>query len=199
MEKKKEKIIGAGIIVFALVVAIGVVYAAYTQSLYINGDATVKANLWKIRFANLSEVKLTGEAKQLTAPTINTNDTTIGDYSVLISKPGDSITYTFDIVNEGTFDASAPIPTITTPTCTGMGEDAIEDAANVCKYLTYTLTIPATSTEDGTRIKLPNKTTITGCTLTLTYSADVPHTELPKNDVAISGLDKAIVFSQDKF
>lgn len=198
MEKKKEKIIGAGIIVFALVVAIGVVYAAYTQSLYIDGNATVKANLWKIRFANLSEVKLTGEAQQLTAPTINTNDTTIGDYSVLISKPGDSITYTFDIVNEGTFNATAPIPTITVPTCTGVGENATEDAANVCKYLTYTLTIPESAIQDGSIINLPNKTTITGCTLTLTYSADVPHTELPKNDVAISGLNKSIVFSQAK-
>lgn len=198
MEKKKEKIIGAGIIVFALVVAIGVVYAAYTQSLYIDGNATVKANSWKIRFANLSEVKLTGEAQQLTAPTINTNDTTIGDYSVLISKPGDSITYTFDIVNEGTFNATAPIPTITVPTCTGVGENATEDAANVCKYLTYTLTIPETAIKDGSIINLPNKTTITGCTLTLTYSADVPHTELPKNDVAISGLNKSIVFSQAK-
>lgn len=198
MEKKKEKIIGAGIIVFALVVAIGVVYAAYTQSLYIDGNATVKANSWKIRFANLSEVKLTGEAQQLTAPTINTNDTTIGDYSVLISKPGDSITYTFDIVNEGTFNATAPIPTVTAPTCTGVGENATEDAANVCKYLTYTLTIPESAIQDGSIINLPNKTTITGCTLTLTYSADVPHTELPTNDVAISGLNKSIVFSQTK-
>lgn len=198
MEKKKEKIIGAGIIVFALVVAIGVVYAAYTQSLYIDGNATVKANSWKIRFANLSEVKLTGEAQQLTAPTINTNDTTIGDYSVLISKPGDSITYTFDIVNEGTFNATAPIPTVTAPTCTGVGENATEDAANVCKYLTYTLTIPESAIQDGSIINLPNKTTITGCTITLTYSADVPHTELPTNDVAISGLNKSIVFSQTK-
>ena len=198
MEKKKVGIIAGAILVLALVAAIGVVYAAYTQSLYINGSANVKANSWKIKFTNLSSAQLKGEATEVTAPTI-TNDTKIGDYSVLISKPGDSITYTFDIVNEGTFNATAEESSITglTPTCTGTGDNATQDAANVCKHLTYSWGIPQNAVQDGT-IALNAGNTLTGFSITLSYSADVPVEDLPKNDVAISGLDTSIVFTQAK-
>ena len=135
MKNKKVGIISGGVLVLALVAMIGIVYAAYSQTLNINGDATVKANSWNIHFANLSDVELKGEAKEITKPTIKNNSTTIGDYSVLLSKPGDSIGYTFDIVNDGTFNAILDVIKIPTPTCTGTGESAEEDAAKVCKHL----------------------------------------------------------------
>ena len=197
MEKKKVGIISGGVLVLALVAMIGIAYAAFSQTLSINGSANVKANSWKIKFANLGSAQLKGGATEVTAPTINSNDTKIGDYSVLVSKPGDSITYTFDIVNEGTFDAEALESSITglTPTCTGTGDNAEQDAANVCKHLTYSWGIPQNATQDGT-IALNAGNTLTGFSITLSYSADVPAEELPKNDVAISGLDTAIVFTQ---
>lgn len=194
MEKKKVGIIGGGVLILALVAMIGVVYAAYSQTLNINGTATVKASSWKIKFANLSTVTLTGLAREITAPTINNNDTTIGDYSVILSKPGDSVTYTFDIVNEGTFDAEALISSITglNPKCTGTGDKASQDAANVCKHLTYSWDFP----KSGSVIGLKAGETLTGVTLTLKYADTIPDAELPINDVAISDLDTAIVFTQ---
>ena len=60
MDKRRQGIIGMAVLVLALVATIGVVYAAYTQTLNINGTATVKTNSWKIKFANLSEAELTG-------------------------------------------------------------------------------------------------------------------------------------------
>ena len=53
----------------------GIVYAAFTQNLTINGKATVKKSSWSIKFSNLGTVQTTGSATQVTAPTINTNDT----------------------------------------------------------------------------------------------------------------------------
>ncbi len=202
MDKKRNGIIGGSILVVALVAMIGVVYAAYSQTLNINGDATVKANSWKIKYANLSEAKLTGEAKEVTKPTINTNDTNIGDYSVILAKPGDSIEDTFDIVNEGTFDATSTMLYVNpTLTCTGTGENAEADAANVCKHLNYEFVLPGAAMTNGQisggQIKLANKTTLEGMGIKLTYSADVPVEELPKNDVAISGLNAYITFVQD--
>ena len=143
MNNKKYKIISGGVLVIALVAMIGIVYAAYSQNLNINGDATVKANSWNVHFANLSEAQLIGEAKQLTAPTIKNNSTTIGDYSVLLSKPGDSVTYSFDVVNDGTFNAGLDKINISRPTCTGTGESAEEDATKVCEHLQYYIYHPS--------------------------------------------------------
>ena len=199
MDKKKYGIVGGAILVLALVATIGVVYAAYTQSLNINGTANVKANSWKIRFANLQEVELTGEAQEIVKPKLNENATTIGDYSVLISKPGDSIKYTFDIVNEGTFNAKGIEPIIGQVTCTGTGDNAETDAANVCKHLTYKWSIPE-SAKVNDEVVLNAGATIKNVSVTLTYdnTDKVQVSELPKNDVAISGLDTAIIFTQDK-
>lgn len=141
MNNKKYKIISGGVLVIALVAMIGIVYAAYSQTLNINGDATVKANSWNVHFANLSEVEITGEAKEITKPSIKNNSTTIGDYSVLLSKPGDTVTYDFDIVNDGTFFAGLVDYKYSTPECTGTGENAIKDAENVCKNLKYSISL----------------------------------------------------------
>lgn len=202
MEKKDMKkygIAGGAILVLALVAAIGVVYAAYTQSLNINGTANVKANSWKIKFANLQDVKLTGEAQEIVKPTLSADSTTIGNYSVLISKPGDSVTYTFDIVNEGTFNSKAIEPIIGQVVCTGTGDNAEVDAANVCKHLTYKWNIPE-SAKVNDEVILNAGDTIKNVSVTLTYddTDKVEVSELPKNDVAISGLDTAIVFTQAK-
>lgn len=201
MDKRKYGIVGGAILMLALIAAIGIVYAAYSQSLTINGAATVKANSWKIKFANLGSATLTGEAQELTAPTINTNDTNIGDYSVILSKPGDKIKYTFDIVNEGTFDAiTTTLFTPTNLTCTGTGETAEEDAANVCKHLKYNFNIPGSAMINGQiengQLKLDAGAKIEGMSIELSYDADVPVEDLPKNDVAISGLNAYITFVQ---
>lgn len=194
MEKKKYGIVGGGILVLALVAVIGITYAAFSQTLNINGTASVSVSSWKIKFANLSEVQKTGTATEITAPTINTNDTTIGDFAVKLDTPGDSISYTFDVKNEGTFNAEVSSITIPTPTCTGMGEQAAVDAENVCKNLSYTLTYA-----DGTAIQTGDKLNASeskSMKLTLTYKGDINTNELPNNDVAISDLATSIIYGQ---
>ena len=114
-------------------------FRSYSQTLNINGTASAKANSWDVHFANLSDAKLTGEAKEITKPMINTKDTNIGDFSVVLSKPGSGIEYTFDIVNDGSFFAGLEDVIINTPKCTGVGENATKDAENVCKYVTYSV------------------------------------------------------------
>lgn len=182
------------IAIIAVVTFAGIAYAAFSQQLDINGSATVSATSWKIKFANLQPVSKTGSAKELTAPTINTNDTKIGDYSVTLTLPGDSVSYSFDVVNEGTLDAQISSLTIPTPTCTGSGDNSTADATNVCDNISYTLKY-----SDGTAVQTSDaleagKTK--SMVLTLTYSSNVTADKLPKNDVAISNLSAAIVYSQ---
>lgn len=193
-EKKTWVTMTVVIAVVAVVAFVSIAYAALSQQLDINGNATVTTSSWKIKFSNLGTIKKTGDAKEITAPTINTNDTKIGDYAVTLTTPGDSISYTFDVVNEGDIDAEISSITIPTPTCTGNGAQATIDASNVCDNITYTLKYT-----DGTAVQTGD-TLDNGVTksmiLTLTYSSSVTPNMLPSNDVAISNLAIAIVYSQ---
>lgn len=128
-------------------VAITIGYASFSQILTINGEATVEKSTWKIGFENLSSAILVGTAEEVTHPSISSGGTDIGSYNVNFTTPGDSVSYTFDVVNSGTFDAKLSSITIPVPVCTGSGDNAAADAANVCNHLVYALTY-----SDGTVI-----------------------------------------------
>ena len=112
------------------VVAIGLAYAGFTGTLNINGTGNVVSSKWDIYFANLSNAATTGTANVVTPATISPK-TKIGDYYVELATPGDSVTYTFDVVNDGSFDAVLTTLTKSAPTCSG--------GAIICNYLSYTL------------------------------------------------------------
>ena len=199
--KKKEsyKIIGV-IALLVSIVALSISYAAINTTLKINGDAKVIGSNWKIKYANLDLTKtvLNGHASEVVAPSITTNDTKIGDYSVNLKAPGDYVKYFFDVVNDGTFDAEITSLTIPTPKCTGTGENALTDAQNVCNNLTYTLTY-----DDNTPVSvgdiLLNKEEsnhVKHLILTLTYKDTVTSDLLPKEDVTISNLEIITIYSQ---
>lgn len=175
-------------------VAITIGYASFSQILTINGEATVEKSTWKIGFENLSSAILVGTAEEVTHPSISSEGTDIGSYNVNFTTPGDSVSYTFDVVNSGTFDAKLSSITIPVPVCTGSGDNAAADAANVCNHLVYTLTY-----SDGTVINendTLNKQTSRSLKLTLIYKDDITASELPNNDVSISNLSISMYYSQ---
>ncbi len=199
MNTKKYGLIGGGILVLALVAAVGIVYAAYSQSLTINGTANVKANSWNIHFANLRMATNVG-VQEITAPTIKNNSTTIGDYSVLFSKPNSHVKYSFDIVNEGTFDAIIYASDLqaSTPICTGTGENAEEDAKNVCKYIVLGYELPKEYDISTESLLIRAGETVHDFGMSLAYShyPDIPVEDLPKNDVIVSNLTSSITVAQ---
>lgn len=176
------------------VIAIGIGFAAFTETLSINGNATVQTSTWKVKFTDLGAGITAGTASITTAPTINTNDTTISTYDVKLAKPGDGVTYTFKVANTGTYDAKLTSVTIPTPTCTGSGANAETDAANVCKHVTYTLTYG-----DGGTIA-ENDALAAGASkemkLVLSYDTHNVAEDLPSGDVTISNLGISLVYSQ---
>lgn len=175
-------------------VAITIGYASFSQILTINGEATVEKSTWKIGFENLSSAILVGTAEEVTHPSISSGGTDIGSYNVNFTTPGDSVSYTFDVVNSGTFDAKLSSITIPVPVCTGSGDNAAADAANVCNHLVYALTY-----SDGTVINendTLNKQTSRSLKLTLIYKDDITASELPNNDVSISNLSISMYYSQ---
>lgn len=179
---------------FVSCIGLSVGYAALSQTLKIEGTASVAKASWKIVFQNLSSASLTGDATEVVSPKISDDGTTLGTYNVEFKTPGDSVTYTFDVANLGTFDATLSEINISTPTCSGSGDNASNDATNICNHLSYTLTY-----SDGTSLalndNLPQETS-KSLILTLTYKDDIAASELPNDDVSISNLSITLTYSQ---
>ena len=104
MEKtRKIKIISLCALLVA-VLGLTVAFASLSQTLTINGSANMDAASWDIHFEKTigKETEVKGAAT-FTEPTLS--GTTIENFSATLTKPGDSVTYYFDIVNKGTIDA----------------------------------------------------------------------------------------------
>ena len=104
MEKTRQiKIISLCALLVA-VLGLTVAFASLSQTLTINGSAAVNAASWDIHFEKTSgkETEVKGAAT-FTEPTLS--GTTIENFSATLTKPGDSVTYYFNIVNKGTVDA----------------------------------------------------------------------------------------------
>ncbi len=193
MEKERKiKVLSVAALLVA-VLGLTVAFAALSQTLTINGSATVNTATWDIHFNNLSEPTLTGDAAVTTAPTIDTKGTTIGNYALKLTKPGDSVTYTFDVVNSGTINAKiTDLVKADTPTCTGTGDSTTADAKVICDGLTYTLTY----TDGGAAVAKDdtlNANETKNLTLELSFESD----SLPANDVEISNLGITITYGQN--
>lgn len=102
MEKERKIKILSLVALIVAVLGLTVAFAALSQTLTINGTASVNAAEWDIHFANLSEPVIEGDATS-TKPTLS--GTSITGYAATVTKPGDSVVYEFDIVNAGTVDA----------------------------------------------------------------------------------------------
>ena len=201
--------VGVLVALIAMIVVVGVGFAAFTTTLNINGTAKVEASSWNVHFADLgngmvttnTQTGIASTATVVAEPTLT--DTTINDWSVTFKTPGDSVRIVFSVQNQGTFDAKVSSLKLPTPVCTGTGDNAEVDAENVCKHLEYKLTTSddAPYTE-GTVLYYfaepedESKPWYHSLHLTLTYKDDVPAEELPKGEVTISNLGFSIVYTQ---
>ena len=130
--------------------------------------------------------------------------THIGDYRVLLTKPGDSVTYEFDIVNDGYFDAIINYYTKNNNLCypdyryahcdwNGNGYDDVEDLKTINSNITYTLKYLSNNknVDIGDELKGKSKKRVV---LKLTYNKD--SNEMPKTKIILNGLDKIINYAQ---
>ena len=234
--QKKSKIVGNTVLVLTVIVLFAIAYATFTQQLRINGSASVEHANWDVHLANLRPVdgqgnvigSITGTAKQLTAPsikgangTIAATGTTISDFVVTLNTPGDKISYIFDVVNNGDYNAGISSAgsidakgNIVTPICKVGDDETAPSAVSVCKNLKYTLKYYDNSTSqsstsvgaytgvasDGFNPSDPNGLaahTTVSMILTLEYSDETGNVEaLPTQNVTVSGLGFNIVYNQ---
>ena len=206
MKNNKSKNILLGVLAVGLV-GMTVAYAALSQKLDIKSTAKVKASTWDIHFENLSTAQTVGTGKVVTEPTLSA--TQITGLNVKLQKPGDSVSYIFDIKNAGTIDSKIGEYKINTKddgiVCTDeSGSTDSADATLVCNNLKYTIVYSEDTTADQTgdvissgssfttdqQLKAGNKIS---AKLTVTYDGDA----VPTNDVTITGLDAYMIYNQN--
>lgn len=183
------------LVAFALIlsiVGISIGFAAMSQNLTISGSAEVVPATWKIKFANLSSPSIAGDAEVTTPPTIQ-GDTHIGNFAVKLTAPGDSVTYTFDAVNDGTIDAKVTDLVKSPPTFTAAGtNNASNDTTVVQNNLVYDLTY-----SDGTAIDDDDALDAgDSVTLKLVVGYNTNATALPKDKVSVTGMDITLTYGQ---
>jgi hypothetical protein len=192
MNKDKKLVFGI-LALLVGIVAVSISYAAFTQNLNINGSANVQATSWSVHFANLTNGVRNGTAVERTAPTIKSGRTDIGDYAVDFYTPGDSITYKFDVVNDGDYDAKIAVVTKGTPSCSGTDTTS---NTNVCNNLEYTLKYTSNNQDVAVNDTLKKNET-KNMTLVLRYKSTIGQNELPTAEVTVSNLGITLQYAQD--
>lgn len=204
MSKEKFKSLVITVLVVAIV-SMSVVYATLTQRLTITGSATVEKNtsLWNVHFVSNSITQLTpvGYAEVAEGKELTTNGlTTLENLEVTLKAPGDAISYTFSVTNEGSLPAK--ISGVTLPNLNNASyvstSNKTADINMVKENIEYSLTYNNDSTY-GNKTPEVNDLLASGATksLKLTISYKSSATDLPSEAVTVSGLNARIDYVQN--
>ena len=190
-------------IVAALVISltgIGIAFAALSQDLTIEGQGQFNPANWDIHFANLLLDAKVGGADEIGAtPVVSADTTKITGLNVLFTKPGDSISYEFDVVNDGTINAELDNVTLAaSKVCTGdaTGADKIADEALVCGNLVFTLTYVSGGSTVAAGDSLPHTVANSTRRMKLTIEFDEDVTELPTDKVTVTDMNMLLQYIQ---
>ena len=96
--RNKNILIGA---LLAVVLIMGVGYAAFAQQLTINGDANITSK-WDVHIKSITPGEPVGTASNVSADVTSATQAT---FKASLVSPGDSITYTVVVENGGTLPA----------------------------------------------------------------------------------------------
>ena len=172
MEKQRRiKMLSLSAVLVA-VLGLTVAFAALSTTLNIKGSAYLYAAKWGIKFQNLSEPSIVGEASDAKTAKIE-KDVSINDIKVTLSKPGDSVTYTVDLVNDG--DINAKIENIEKTNLTEEQQ----------KYITFTVKYK----ENDTELKIGDilsKKEVKPLVIKIEYRKDLESSDLPKSAQGIN-------------
>ncbi len=117
-DSKKFLMIVLGILLMS-VFGLSIVYAALSVTLNITGSARVTSADWDVLIENVS-IRTEGKASVLSNPTIDS--TSIKNFSVSLSQPGDGVFVTFYVSNRGGINANFVNANMNTITTTGYND-----------------------------------------------------------------------------
>lgn len=165
------------------IVSMTIVYANFTRRLQIVNTASINNTNWDIHFENL--VKKSSTADVISAPSISDSRTIISGLNVKLNKPGDYVTYTFDIVNTGDIDAKLYSYERSNPVCVPSNA--------ICDSIIYTLKYT-----DNTAISVSDELKVNERrNVTMTVKLDDGVTLMPNEIINVTNLNAVFDYVQD--
>ena len=189
MKNSNSKVIAVIALVLA-VVGLSIGFAALQTQLTVNGTAEVTGGTkWDVKFVTSSLNKVETGSATGTNPTVAA--TSITGLKATLQKPGDKVTYYFQVTNAGSFDAKIDSITIGTPTCS---------TAAFCSNLKYTFAYTTDNGGEAGTVPAVNDTLAAGETkwmlITVEYVSTADSSTLPLETVTITGLNASINYVQ---
>ena len=216
MFRDKKLTIAIVAVLMISVIGLGIAFAAFSQTLTINGTGTVESSSWSVVFEGvdgsntIGAPTLVGTAAEVTHPTIKNNSTEISNYEVTLKTPGDSVIYNFKIHNKG--DYAANLTTLTVagvnrPTDEKLGNSLVTDMSsldNNTRSAVYQVRYSFKYTDDNSMVgQNPGRDCLepgesVNVSLKIVFNSDNPSETyyLPKTDVVLDNLGISAVYNQ---
>ena len=178
------------IVLAVCLIGITVAYATLSQNLNISGVANVDKTSWDIHFTNVLTPKVEGQATGGKA-VLNSGSTVLTISEGTLSAPGDKITYTFDVINEG--DLPAEVETTLTQMESCKAENG-SDVSIFCNKIGLDLVYADTNikVQKSDRLLSKEKKTLN---LIITYDKDKLLTTLPTSPIVLSNITSTINYT----
>ena len=179
------------IILAVCLIGITVAYATLSQNLDISGVAKVGKTSWNIHFTKVLTPKAEGYAEGGKA-TLNSDSTVLTVSEGVLKVPGDTITYVFDVINEGDLPAEVETTLTTIDSC-----KASDDTTNVtmyCDKIKYDLVYQDTKEEVKKKDQLLKGESKT-LNLIITYDKDKELTSLPNTEIVLDNITSTINYT----
>ena len=187
-----EKLKNVILVVLAVcLIGITVAYATLSQNLDISGVAKVGKTSWNIHFTKVLTPKAEGYAEGGKA-TLNSDSTVLTVSEGVLKVPGDTITYVFDVINEGDLDAEVETVLTTIDSC--KASDDTTDVTMYCDKIKYDLVYQDTKEEVKKNDQLLNGESKT-LNLIITYDKNKELTSLPSTEIVLSNITSTINYT----
>ena len=179
------------IILAICLIGITVAYATLSQNLDISGVARVGKTSWNIHFTKVLTPKAEGYAEGGKA-TLNSDSTVLTVSEGILKVPGDTITYVFDVINEGDLDAEVETVLTTIDSC--KASDNTTDVTMYCDKIKYDLVYQDTKEEVKKKDQLLKGESKT-LNLIITYDKNKELTSLPSTEIVLSNITSTINYT----
>ena len=179
------------IILAVCLIGITVAYATLSQNLDISGVAKVGKTSWNIHFTKVLTPKAEGYAEGGKA-TLNSDSTVLTVSEGILKVPGDTITYVFDVINEGDLDAEVETVLTTIDSCKA-SDDTI-DVTMYCDKIKYDLVYQDTKEAVKKKDQLLKGESKT-LNLIITYDKNKELTSLPNTEIVLDNITSTINYT----
>ena len=179
------------IVLAVCLIGITVAYATLSQNLNISGVAKVEKTSWNIHFTKVLTPKAEGYAEGGKA-TLNSDSTVLTVSEGILKVPGDTITYVFDVINEGDLDAEVETVLTTIDSC--KASDDTTDVTMYCDKIKYDLVYQDTKEavkKNDQLLKGESKT----LNLIITYDKNKELTSLPNTEIVLDNITSTINYT----